>query len=96
MKYICPVEYYPNCRVHEGGFYDSVKFFENKKQLLDYALKFIVEYVILDIFNIKGKSVGKVEYELGTHNCTGIRLRIKKENYRTIDNGKGNLIWEKY
>jgi len=94
-KYICPEEHYPNCRGHEGGYFSCIKFFESKKELLDYALEFIAENVLLEIYNPEGNIIGKIDYEIDCHNCTGIKIRIEEETYRTMDNGHGVRIWGK-
>jgi len=93
--YLCPIEYYPNCRGHDGGYYNGVEFFKTTEDLLYYALKQIDEYVILDIYDSSGRKVGKVEYEISSHRCSGIKITIDDKKYRTIDNGKGNLIWSR-
>lgn len=94
IKYIYPIKYYPNCRGHDGGDYSSTKFFESKEQLLDFALKEINESEILEIYNSQGYKVGVVEYELSSCKCSGIKIIIEDYKYRTIDDGKGTLIWD--
>lgn len=95
IKYICPVEYYPNCRGHEVGYYSGVEFFKNIEDLLFFIIKRLDEYAILGIYSSDGIFVGTVEYQISTHNCTGAILNIEEEKYRTIDDGKGNLTWRK-
>jgi len=92
--YICPIKYYPNCRGHDGGDYSSTKFFENKEQLLDFVLKEIDRTEILEIYNSQGYKVGNIEYELSSCKCSGIKVTIEDYKYRTVDDGKGILIWD--
>lgn len=93
VKYVCPIKYYPNCRKHDGGYYDTVKFFRTLEELMNYALESRYEYAIVEIFNISGEICGKINYELGSHNCNGIILEIENKKYRTNDNGFGKLKW---
>ena len=95
-KYVCPVEYYPNCRKHDCGFYSTVKFFNSLKELKDYIMESMIEYSIVDIFDIEGKKIGNVNYEFSNHNVVGAILYIHDNpTVRTMDNGKGTLTWEK-
>ena len=89
-KYICPVEYYPNCRGCDCGYYSSTEFFSTVEELLDFALKRKDEHKILDIFDLEGDEAGMIEYEIGTHNVIGIIVRIEDKIYRLVDDGRGN------
>lgn len=93
-KYTCPVEYFPNCRVHDAGFYSSTEFFETREELMEWVLKFIDEHEIKNIYDSDGDEVGEIKYELGTHRCIGIKLKIENRYFRTIDDGTGKLIWQ--
>lgn len=105
-KFVCSIEYYPNCRGHEEGYYNSLKFFKTFEDILNYALENIHEYVILDCYGITGSKIGKFSYEIESsgHNCSGIKFSTEKGNHeqmpdlkvRTIDDSKGKLIWEYY
>jgi len=92
-KYVCPIKYYPNCRKHNLGYYSTTEFFDNKEQLMDYALKYIDAFAILAIYTTEGHKAGDVEYDLGSHCCNGIKVRIEGNTYLTRDDGKGKLIW---
>lgn len=92
-KYICPIEYYPNCRVHDSGFYCSTEFFDTIEELLCWAKKFIEGHEIKSIYNTNGEEIGSIKYDLGSHTCIGITISIDNKQYTTSDDGKGNLIW---
>lgn len=102
--FVCAIEYYPNCRGHENGYYSGLVFFKDFNDVLDYALDNIYEYVILDCYSIMGDKVGKFRYEISTsgHNCSGISFSTREGNcenmpdlkVRTVDDGAGKLKWE--
>ena len=94
-NYICPVEWFPNCRTCDSGYYNQVKFFKTEKELLDYALKSMQDHEIMGIYNPMGKKMGKLIYEKGHHKITGLIFISKNKQIRTVDDDNGKLIWEK-
>lgn len=92
-NFICVVEYFPNCRGCDGGFYDSLKFFETCNDMLQFALENIDDYEIVDCYNIDGEKVGKFKYETSSHRCTGIFFEDEEVEMKTVDNGLGRLLW---
>jgi hypothetical protein len=97
FKYVCPVEFYPNCRTHDGGFYHHIEFFTSLKELIKYAFNNKNDFEITSIYSIKGNIPNniKLEYDLGYHKCNGLVLKVKNNIFRTVDNGKGVLKWTK-
>ena len=93
-KYICPVNSYPNCRGHDGGYYSHVEFFNSLEDMLKWALENINDYEIIEVYNSDGKKVGKIEYAISNHRCSGITFSSPGMIIRTIDNGSGKLIWK--
>ena len=93
MKYICPIEYFPNCRTHEDGYYRETKFFESIKDLLDFILKRKDEYAILDIYQENGDRIGHVSYKHKDHIITKITVYFDNGGFQTRDDGHGNLTW---
>lgn len=95
-KYFCPVESFPNCRACDGGYYSHIKFFNSLKELLEWALKTKDDYAIAEIHRVHNEKFDAfIKYELGQHRCNGIRFELRKMKLRTIDDGKGNLVWRR-
>jgi len=97
MNYICLVNYYCNCRRHDGITSTSIKFFKDVHSLMDFLLKEMNTYEITEIYGKDGELLNvKVEYELGSHNVNGIMVTDEDGiKIRTIDDGQGNLRWSK-
>lgn len=94
-KYICPVESYPNCRVHDGGFSAGVQFFETAEELRAWTLRCMSDYAIEYIYDLDGNEGGLIKYELSGHRCSGINLYIEGEFWKVADDGSGNKRWVK-
>lgn len=99
IMYICPIEYYPNCRVCDGGIYTKVMFFKCFSDLYKFALDNLQDYAIMDIYNKEGNIVGAINHEYDCHSCIGFKLEIyegmNKGKYKTLDDGRGSLYLEK-
>lgn len=94
-KYVCSVEYYPNCRSCDGGFSGGLEFFHTAKEMLDWAIKRIDTHAIEDVYLTTGELLNvHLVYETGGHRCSGIRIEVDGKKFRTIDDGHGNLKWE--
>lgn len=95
-KYVCAVQYYPNCRGHEAGYYHSLQFFKTFKDVLNYAIKEIAENELMWLHTIEGHCKGRFIYEISGHSCSGIIFENTdgEHKLRTMDDGKGNLIWK--
>ena len=92
--FVCAVQYYPNCRGHDEGYYHSVQFFKTFQQVLDYAIKEIAENEIVGFYSKTGEHLGEFKYEISGHNASGIKFESETIKLRTIDDGNGNLIWK--
>jgi len=92
-KYVCAVEYYPNCRVHDCGFYSRLEFFKSLRELMQGALQDKDEYEYCEIYNRRGKCGFQIGYEYSNHSVSGLSLKVKGLKFRTIDDGSGKLIW---
>ena len=96
MKYVVASDYYPNCRSCDSGYYSQLLFFKNIKEILLWALENKSDYELKTVYSCKtGKELFEVGYEIGKHSCTGVYFEYKGLHIRTIDNGKGDLIWTK-
>ena len=62
-KYICSTEYFPNCRVHDGGFTGSIQFFETADELRDWVLKCMNDSSIQEIYDPEGGEAGLIKCE---------------------------------
>ncbi|KKL99603.1 hypothetical protein LCGC14_1812720 [marine sediment metagenome] len=93
-KYICPVEYYPNCRGCDAGFYSSTEFFSTVDELLDFILKNKDEHAVIEILDLNGEDIGEANYEIGRHNVVGIVVKVEGKKYRMIDDGRGNKLFK--
>ena len=93
LKYVCSFEYFPNCRGCDGGYYGGLQFFKSFRELLVWALENKNYYEIQDIYNLSGKYIGDITYELSSHSCSGLRMKLKYLKLRTYDNGNGKLEW---
>ena len=95
-KYVCVVDYFPNCRGHEGGLFSHLKFLQTIDEIKDYALSNIKHYAITDIYDAEtGELVPKFEvnYEISNHKCNGILIKYNEQKFRTLDDGQGKLKW---
>jgi len=93
-KYVAALEYYPNCRSCDSGYFSSLKFFKSIKEALSFALENKNDYELKTIYSCKtGRESFEIQYHLGRHHCTGISFKHKGLNIRTVDNGRGELIW---
>jgi hypothetical protein len=95
IKYVYSVEYIPNCPVHDSRIYSGLKKTETLDEILDFALKYLNEYFIRDIIDIKSDNDIAIAYYSETHRFNGLGLSINNKFIKgTIDDGRGNLIWE--
>ena len=95
-KYICVIYNYPNCRTHDVGYYGGLQFFSDTKDMLDWAWENKNESEIIDVRLSDGSWIGKILfYEYSSHRVSGIRFHYGAINVRTVDDGRGNIIWEK-
>ena len=92
--YIATTSFYPNCPVHDGGFYDGMKKFSSIEEIKKFILENLGNYRIDDVISLYNDDKIEVIYEESFHSINGAILEINKEKIcRTIDNGSGKLIW---
>ena len=95
IEFICLVNYYCNCRKHDGFTSTDIKFFDNVNSLMDFIMKEMNTYEVLKVYNNEGELLDiKIDYEMGHHNVSGIVIRDEEGvTVRTEDDGHGNLRW---
>jgi hypothetical protein len=91
---VAAVEHYPNCRSCDCGYASGLRFFKSLREVLEWAKENRRDYALSEVYGVKtGRVRFEVGYELGRHCCTGVTFKAKGLSIRTIDNGKGDLIW---
>ncbi len=94
-KYVIAKAYIPNCPSCDGSsFHGNIYFFNTIEELKESLLKDINQYEYFEIYNFEGQVVGEIGYSFGFHHVTGISISFCGEEYRTMDNGSGKLIWQ--
>jgi hypothetical protein len=95
VEYICLVNYYCNCRKHDGSTSTDIKFFADVNSFMDFLLKEINSYEVLKVYNSEGELLDiQVVYEMGSHNVSGIIVEDEEGvKVRTEDDGHGALRW---
>jgi hypothetical protein len=98
MKYITMVDYYANCRGCDGSTSSRIYFFNDTKEILDFALNNISDHSLdNEFYSGNGEELPiKIRYELGHHSATGITAEVDGVKWRTIDNGFGKKVWTKH
>lgn len=98
MMYICSIEYYPNCRAHEGGSYSHIEFFNTRLELLDWLILHKDDYKIMEVYgSINQDKIADIRYEYSIHNVSRIIYNSTDPlgaSLHTIDDGHGKLVWE--
>ncbi len=95
VKYVYAIQCFHNCPVHDGGTNSGLRKADTLDEILDFALKNLNEYGIMDVIDIESDDEIDIVYYHETHRFNGIGLRINNVLIkRTIDDGQGNLIWE--
>lgn len=88
-------ESFYGCPVHDHSSYSGWWKIEDEEHLKRWCLENLNEIHVMDIVPINTKDDYKVFYEQSSHNYSGIILyKNNKKISRTIDDGKGNLVWE--
>lgn len=95
MKYVCAIDYIPNCPTCDGGYYSKLMFFNSIKEILTYALDNMNQYEVRDIYSTKRHKELDciVGYECGRHAHTGVYFKHMGLHIRTQDDGHGKLVW---
>jgi hypothetical protein len=92
--YVFSYEYFPNCPTHDGGLYHGLKSVETEEELLEFALKNLNYFHILDVLVVGDDDEIEFDYESESHRYNGIKFfKDTKLVKRTVDDGKGSLIW---
>lgn len=92
--YIVVLEYNPNCPVHDPSWYDSLRFYDNLQDVLKDSISLMRDsYTIKEVYHNKKNNKIEVDYHYSSHNYHGLTFKIKWLKLRTVDDGKGNLIW---
>jgi len=94
MRYVCLVNSYHNCRVHDGITSERLMFFNSIREIINYMVKDLRNEIAEIYSTHTGKKICTPHYELSGHSCTGILLKIKSLNIRTSDDGHGKLTWK--
>lgn len=95
VKYVYAIEYLPNCPVHGSGMFSGLKKASTLDEIMEFALENLNYYVIIDIIDIESQDKLGVKYFQETHRFNGLALYINEKLIkRTVDDGRGNLIWE--
>lgn len=94
MKYVVAVDYFPNCRSCDHGYYSGLLFFNSIKDILSYAVKEKDDYQLNMVYSCKnGEPLFEIGYETARHSCIGVFFEHRGLHIRTQDNGKGELVW---
>lgn len=93
FKYFCAASYYPNCRVHDSGYYSDLRFFPSLKEYLKVSQDQCHDYEFHDLHSIRGRMLGEIGYEYSSHGVKGLTAKIRWLEFRTVDDGHGNQKW---
>jgi hypothetical protein len=95
IRFVYSIEYFPNCPVHEGGINRGLKKAKTLDEILDFTLNNLNEYGVTDVIDVESDDEIMISYYTETHRFNGIGLFINNVLIkRTVDDGRGNLIWE--
>lgn len=98
MKYVAIIEYFPNCRVHDGGSPAEPFFFNTLDELKLYVLLNLHEYAVHSIYECETGLLAcfDVYYDLSSHSAVGAKIKGKALDcpWRLVDDGHGKKIWQ--
>jgi hypothetical protein len=92
VNFICAVSHYPNCRVHDAGYYSKVMFFSKFSELLEAAWRDAAYFEYHDVYSPHGEVIGEFQYEFSSHVVSGLSFE-GAQKWRIEDDGHGNKVW---
>src|SRR3972149_622942 len=95
LIYVIACESFRNCPTHDGGSYSRMLTFDTEQEIMEWALANLNEEHGTDILSVGEDSKLELSYEPSGHKYVGIRFsRDGKVTHRTVDDGRGKMIWE--
>lgn len=92
--FVFSYEHFSNCPTHDGGKYHGLKFVRKEDEMLDFALRNLNYFHILDVIDLSGNKDIEFDYEAESHRYCCIKYYVDADLIkRTVDNGSGMLIW---
>lgn len=92
-KFVFAFEYYPNCPIHDGGSFSGLKKTNNLDEVLDFALKNLNIFGVLDIVSVDDDNEYYIDYITESHRYCGFILYVNDSKVAyTADNGSGELV----
>lgn len=97
MRYVATIEYFPNCRACDNGYGTDPLFFNEKEELMEFVKNNLSDQAVDNIYNCEtGRKCdfNYVSYVTSRHCVSECRITWMSIEYKLIDDGHGNKIWE--
>jgi len=94
-KYVCAIKNFPNCRVHDTGEEQGLRFFKDMEDVKRELANSYQWYEYGDIYSIEdGSKFARVIYNFNRHEFRSIELHSSENGGIYISNGYNQFAWK--
>lgn len=94
MAYVYSYEYLSNRPIRDGGKYHGLKMVNSERDLLDFAIKNLNYFHILDVIDTTEEKEIEFEYDIENNRYSGIKYHVNyKLVKKTVMGDFDRLVW---